>query len=407
MNEVEVFDRLSSVQRPMVTSRRLRHAVVLGGSIAGLLAARVLADHAEEVVVVEGRTGGVPQATQIHTLLPGGQAQIERWFPGFTEQAVAAGAVLSQPHEVERWANDVRAVDTPNSVLLTQSRDLLEAVLRRRTFATGNVRSVAASATGLTYENGRVTGVLAGRTLPADFVVDAMGRGSGLAGWLERDGWESPKLERKRIDVNYATARFARAGSTTTGVAVARYSPGYPKRTQAAASAIEDGQWMLMLATYGAERPPRDLDGFLARCADLPPVFGRIAAEEPIGDIKPYGMPDARRLRYDRLRRHPAGLVSVGDAVASFDPIYGQGMTSAALHASCLSEYLCGPATSTGTFFDLQKVIVDATWEFPVPPEIARAAVVDEWVGTRFNDVTFMLAHPATLAALEAAGQLQ
>jgi 2-polyprenyl-6-methoxyphenol hydroxylase-like FAD-dependent oxidoreductase len=140
--------------------------------------------------------------------------------------------------------------------------------------------------------------------------------------------------------------------------------------------------------------------------------------------VHPFRLGDARRRRYDRLDRLPGGLVSVGDAVASFNPIYGQGMSSAALHASCLSEYLCGASDPTGVairFFELQKVVVDAAWDLstqsdaqrletgrpPLPIRLRRAlvdqvlaaAVVDIPVATAFNEVAFMNAHPSTLGA--------
>lgn len=99
---------------------------MLGGSVAGLLAARVLADHAAEVVVLErdrdaddGERRGVPQRLQVHALLPGGRAQIERWFPGFGREAVEQGALASGPHQSEQWIDDVRAVSAANVILLT------------------------------------------------------------------------------------------------------------------------------------------------------------------------------------------------------------------------------------------------------------------------------------------------
>ncbi|MEU4421701.1 FAD-dependent monooxygenase [Actinoplanes sp. NPDC024001] len=430
----DVFERLSSTRPPEAGTRPLRRAIVLGGSVAGLLAARVLADHAAEVIVVErddvgrdaaGGRRGVPQQFQVHTLLPGGRAQIERLFPGFTEEAVSLGAVLSLGHQVQAWADDVRAVQTPNAVLLSESRTFLETLLRHRTLALGNVRSVRGIATGLGYRDGQVTAVrIDDQEIPADFVVDAMGRASRLSDWLDADGWERPELERMRIDVNYATAYFRRAHQDPPiGAAISRFSPHYRKKTQAAVTAIEDMQWMLMLTTYGEDRLLPDLGDFLARCEDLPPLFQEIAREEPAGDVRVYRQTDARRRRFDRLTRLPGRLVSVGDAVASFNPVYGQGMSSAALHASCLAEYLSAtsdPAQPATHFFQLQKVVVDAAWDLSTsgdaqrletakPPasvrvqralinQVIAASTVDLTIATKFNDVAFMRTHPSTLA---------
>ncbi|QIG40974.1 hypothetical protein G5T42_17085 [Microbacterium sp. 4R-513] len=365
----------------------------------------------------------------MHALLPGGRSQIERWFPGFGREAVEQGALASEAHQSEQWIDDERAVSAPNVVLLNGSRTFMEGLLRRRTLALPNVRLVPDAATGLTYRDGRVSGVRLSTAddgvVPADFVVDAMGRSSRMAAWLERDGWQAPPLERMQIDVNYATAYFARSeDAPRVAVATSRVSPDYPKKTHAALTAVENGRWMLLQMTYGEDRPPQDQDGFRARCADLPPVFAEVARSEPIGEVHTFRLAEARRRRYDTLDRIPGGLVSVGDAVASFNPIYGQGMSSAALHASCLSEYLCATSDATGVatrFFELQKVVVDAAWDLstqsdaqrletgrpPLPVRVQRAlvdqvlaaAVVDIPVATAFNEVAFMNAHPSTLAA--------
>ncbi|WP_306207696.1 FAD-dependent oxidoreductase [Actinoplanes sp. RD1] len=421
----DIFRMLSRTTRPEVPERHLRRAVVLGGSIAGLLAARVLADHADEVVVVDRPGAGVPQRHQVHALLPGGRAQIERWFPGFTAEALAAGATLSMPAGIEAWVDEERAVSTPNAILLNATRPFLEAHLRRRALALPNVTATTGAATGLDYEDGQVSAVRLGTDrLTADFVVDAMGRSSRLADWLARDGWEAPELERMRIDIHYATAYLRRSDPhPALTAAISRCSPTYPRQHISALNAVEDNRWTVLLAAYGDDRPSSDPGDFRARCAHLPAVFGQIAEREPIDHIETYHQGDARRRHYERVTRLPARLVSLGDAVASFNPIYGQGMSSAALQASCLSEYLCGrpdltePATA---FFRLQAVVVDAAWTlstsgdaqriettrpaFPVRlqraliSQVLRAARSDVVVGTAFNDVTFMNTHPATLA---------
>jgi 2-polyprenyl-6-methoxyphenol hydroxylase-like FAD-dependent oxidoreductase len=446
-----VFERLSDPQQPEPGNAQIRcdKAVVLGGSIAGLLAARVLADHANSVVIIErdesgadetqvesiaGGAGdtaraGVPQGLQVHTLLPGGRAQLERWFPGLTREAQEGGAVESGPDGVAAYTDDTRQVPTENSVLLTASRPYMEALIRRETLALHNVRTVVGHATGLVYEDGAVTGAryrTAGgeRVESSDFLVDAMGRASRLPDWLEQDDWERPELERMEIDINYATAFFKRAeNEPVIGAAIARYGPRLAHKPLAALNAVEDGQWMLMLAGYGDDRPGSTEADFLARCAELPPVFAEAVHGRLIGGIRTYHQADSRRHHFSRLRLLPARLVSVGDAVASFNPIYGQGMSSAALHASCLSEYLrTDPdlAAPARRFFALQQVVVDAAWQISTSADASRlggtrnpsakgrferwvdgqilaAAGIDEKIATSFNAVTYMTVHPASL----------
>ena len=437
-----VFSRLNGIVRPEPAARTIDRAIVLGGSIAGLLSARVLADHSRRVVIIErdehadndqvAARPGVPQGLQLHALLPAGRAQLDRWFPGFTAQAQRAGAVLSGPDATAAYADDLRQVRTANSVLLTCSRPALEALIRRRTLALPQVDLIRGSATGLEYLDGRVAGVRysthdGDRTGPAEFVVDAMGRASKLSDWLEGDGWERPELERMHTDIHYATAYFERADSHPALAAViARYSPQYPDKMLGALSAIEHNQWMVLLAGYGECRPSRSLDQFRAEASRLPAVFSQAVGGNLTNEIKAYSQADSRRRHFARLERLPAGLISVGDAVASFNPVYGQGMSCAALHASCLSEYLStAPELSAPAreFFALQQVVVDAAWETSTtadavrlagperpPPkvrflrwaadQVLTAAIIDEKIATQFLEVTGMTAHPATLATL-------
>ena len=448
---VAVFARLSARHAFPSSHDRAGTAVVLGGSIAGLLAARVLSDHTETVIILERNTpppangsaqdcgSYAPQATQVHTLLPGGRLQIERWFPNFTKQAQAGGAVLSDPALVGEYFDGVKG-PTPNTPgLLTSSRPFLEDLLRRRTLALPNVKLVAARATGLEFADDAVSGVQyttdAGDTgvQLAEFVVDAMGRASKLGDWLTASGWSPPPMQRVAASVNYATARFRRCTKDReVAAAIARFSPPVVfdgGLAVAAASPIEDSQWMIMLAGYGETRPGRTRSDFLARCAHLPPPFPEAAGGEQITDIKTYRLADSRRRDYHLLPRLPARLVSLGDAVASFNPVYGQGMSSAALHASCLAEYLQATpdlAVPARDFFALQRVVVDAAWELsasgdaPYTPDPRRAAPTQrlkQWmqmqvvmaagtdpvIGNALREAAFMLTHPATLGAPQVA----
>jgi 2-polyprenyl-6-methoxyphenol hydroxylase-like FAD-dependent oxidoreductase len=434
-----IFERLNDIRPPGKPPVQLDTAVVLGGSIAGLLAARVLADHAKNVAIIErderGRQAedaghpGVPQGRQAHILLPAGRAQLERWYPGLTREAQDRGAVLCGPERTAAYSNGVEEVQTENKVMLASSRPFLEALIRRRTLALPNVQVVTGQAAGLTYRGGAVSGVryLTGdgdRLESADLVVDAMGRASKLSDWLEQDRWERPSLERMPAGINYATAFFKRAeDEPAIAAAVARSSPRFPDRPLGAVHAVEDGQWQVLLAGYGDNRPGRTPEDFSAASAQLPPIFGEAAGGELVGEIQTYHQADSRRRNFTRLQHIPARLISVGDAVASFNPVYGQGMSSAALHASCLSEYLRGgPDLSLPAreFFALQQVVVDAAWAISTSADAARlgapqnpsarmrlrrwamkqilaAAVTDKKIATKFNAVAYMTVHPASL----------
>jgi 2-polyprenyl-6-methoxyphenol hydroxylase-like FAD-dependent oxidoreductase len=438
------FKRLVEAGPPEEPAGLLGTACVLGGSIAGLVAARVLADHAHRVVVIErdevnvvGRSrAGVPQDQQVHTLLPGGLGWLERWLPGFTQELRDRGATLARPGQHRHYVDGRAQVDAGGFQLLTASRPLIESQIRARVLALPNVTSRQAQVLGLGYRDGRVSAVhyreAAGETgvLPAELVVDALGRASKLSDWLTADGYARPRLQRLPTGINYNSALFKRErhpdepGLTAV---LAHLTPPYPDGVAvAAASAIENGQWLVLLMGYDDMRPGATIEAFQDTCAKLPPVFAEASRDPMTGEIMTYHQGDSRRRDLAGLDGVPAGLVSVGDAVASFNPIYGQGMSSAALHGSCLSEYLLArpdlsePATA---FFDLETIVVDAAWAISaggdaarldalsgaqVPEEVSRqrwalgqllgASLADEVVSQAVSEVFYMLAHPATLA---------
>jgi 2-polyprenyl-6-methoxyphenol hydroxylase-like FAD-dependent oxidoreductase len=420
----------------------LDRAVVLGGSVAGLLAARVLTDHARSVVLVEpdgpaapdGSRPGAPHSNQLHVLLPGGRGQLDRWFPGFSDEAVAAGAVPVEPSARRRYRNGRPNVVGARINLLNLTRPFLEDLLRRRVAALPGVTVVRRRATGLEFAGDAVAGVRcadpqapgAETTEPAGLVVDAMGRSSRLGDWLTRAGWEAPPVRRMPIRINYATALFRRTDPDPAlkTVLALHGGEGDSNGTGAAVAAVEGDRWMVMMAGFVDNRPGRTADDLVRRCREeYPPEFATAVAGEMLGPVLPYHLAESRRREFHALRRLPAGLVSVGDAVASFNPIYGQGLSSAALHASCLAAYLgADPDLSAPAreFFDLQRVVVDAAWGLSTNADLAlphidgpyprgyrltrwvsrrlvEAAQVDPVVARRFDEVSFMLRHPATL----------
>ncbi|WP_433011641.1 FAD-dependent oxidoreductase [Kribbella sp. CA-294648] len=440
------YARICTAERPAGTKILMGRAIVLGASMAGLLAARVLSDHADEVLVVErDPTGesasprpGVPQGTQVHALLPGGQAQLDRWFPGFTAEAIAAGALDPLPEEIDNAVNGVLRPKVSRELFgpsLVSTRPFLESHVRRRTLERANLTLVPGRVDGIEFTGDRISAV---RYQPADaddlvvepaeLVVDAMGRSSRLSDWLGTAGWPQPPLRRMPIKLNYATALFRRDPKVSNvQVSVVQQQPGRGEKPRmGGVLAVEDDRWLVLVAGYGDDRPSRDIEDFRRRCReDFPPVFGQVAERaELIGDVLTYHQADSRRRDFDELERFPAGLVVTGDAVASFNPIYGQGMTSAALHASCLSAYLRSGASleePARAYFEQVRVVVDAAWQVstfadlelphvngPFPRGyrlvkwfsglIFQGAAVDSQLNDQFNRVTTMLAHPNSLA---------
>ncbi|MDT5042268.1 MAG: hypothetical protein QOE51_3253 [Actinoplanes sp.] len=436
-----VFADIAAFRGPAHQPAVIGRAVVLGGSVAGLLAARILADHAESVVIVDrdgstavdGARGVVPQGDQVHALLPGGRVQLDRWFPGFTDRAVAGGASRVSPAARRSYLDGRRKVGGSQVDYLSATRSFLEGEIRRHTMELPNVSAIAGRVTGLDFDDTAVTAVRyesvdGPRTVDAGFVIDATGRSSKLSDWLEQGGWDRPPMTRMTVNINYATAAFRRPENVPEPIlTVAVWGPRAGGDFGGAIfTPVEDDRFLVMFGGYGDCRPGNTTEDLIRRCReDLPPEFTQVVGNEVVSEVRTYRQADSRRRDFAGLTRFPARLVAAGDAVASFNPIYGQGMSSAAMHASALSLYLRSApdlATAATDFFALQKVVVDAAWSFSTVADLARpsvpseghrtpriaswlsdqivsASVTDTTVARRFDDVTGMLAHPSSLGA--------
>lgn len=359
----------------------MKKALVLGGSIAGLLAARVLADHADDVCIVERDDldggaeirRGVPHSSQAHSLLGLGRATMEQLLPGVIAQIVHEGGQLIRGGEDARWFLDgMPKTPIRGASIVSVTRPFLEWHVRRRVTALPQVRVLRAAAAGLTVTGDRVDGVLVNGDshLAADLIVDATGRSSRLTDWLGRHGYAPPPKRRVGVDLGYATCLFHRPSGQRIGGYVAAHSAYTASRAQRGPSSItpvEGNRWLVLISGYGADRPGRDPAEFAERCRSDAALPLRLLpdASEPVSDVYTCRFPDSMRRDYHRAGRFPAGIVAVGDAVASFNPTYGQGISSAAMHAVALGAWL-GAAPSLAepphAYFQRIGEIVDDAW---------------------------------------------
>ncbi|MFF8375481.1 hypothetical protein ACF07V_04975 [Streptomyces sp. NPDC015661] len=433
----------------------MKRAVVLGGSFAGLLAARVLSEFAEEVVVVEpdlldgernGTGPGAPHRGQLHALLAMGHTQIERFFPGITHEMVSGGARLGQGDEVRFYVDGTLKAPVADARMLGATRPFVETHIRRRVTALANVRFEPATGKGLLLRGGRVVGArvaaVNGATaepeeetgaaeydLTADLVVDAMGRSSRLGSWLAAEGWGQAPVDRMRVDLGYATARFAR-GDELPDTVIAHSTPGPASDYQPAVcepgalTAVEGDAWSVVLAGYADHRPGRDRAEFLARMRRCVEPLREVAERcEMTGEVEPFHFSESRRRRFTDLTNFPGGLVVLGDALATVNPVYGQGLTLATLQASSLHVHLrsgASPHDPALDYFRRAAVVVDAAWQLSTTADLAQphvtgpyprgyrflrwagdhittASVRDSRVNQTYMDVVHMRRHPKAL----------
>lgn len=375
-----------------------KRAVVVGAGMGGLTAAAALADHFERVLVLERDAlpaqvvdrSGVPQGKHVHALLAGGLRALGELFPGFDDDLARAGAVtlrVGLDLRTERPGYDPFPQRDLGFDAFALSRALIEWLVRERVRALANVElrqgwrveSLAARGDGAA-----VTGVKgsSGEILEADLVVDASGRGTLTLELLASLGRPGPEQTTIGVDLQYATSVFSIPDDAPTDWKGVFCFPPAPRSSRGALLLpLEGRRWIVTLAGRHGETPPGDVEGFMAFARQLrtPTIANAIEHAKRLGEITRFGFPESAFRHYEGLDAFPRGLLTVGDAMCRFNPVYGQGMSVAAQEASALGRLLGERAGApdplaglASPFFAAAAVLIDNPWFGAAVPDFVH-----------------------------------
>ncbi|MDJ0756440.1 MAG: FAD-binding protein [Ardenticatenaceae bacterium] len=428
-----------------MNTNQFNRAVIIGGSLSGLLTARILSGYFRQVIILERdpvedrpeARKGQPQARHLHGLLATGLDVMTHYFPDLPGALVNHGAVVSDMADNMRWFSyggyrrrfkmGIRAVQ--------MSRPLLEHLIRQRVLALANVtlRDRVHVQRLLTTPNGqKITGVeiqnrvgeRSTETIQANLTVDCTGRGSRSPQWLKELGYSPPEEKVVRVDVGYATRLYRRDPAHRSEWIL--ITPEAPQETRfGGLFPIEGDRWICSMGGWAGDHCPIDDEGFLAYARSLPApdVYNVIRRAEPLSDIVPHKFPFGRLRHYERLNKFPAGYLVLGDAISSFNPTYGQGMTAAALQAAELDDLLTQGENLdrlAPKFFKRAARVLTIPWRMAVGQDfkypattgpkpagtdllnryvtrVHKATLHDEVVGRAFLKVMNLIASPRSL----------
>ncbi len=344
-------------------TRKWDRAIVIGGSIAGKLAARVLSDYFNEVVIIEKDAeinspqtarNGVPQAVHGHALLKSGEEILEKLFPGIIQELIASGSVASDfAQDISWYHHGSWKMNYPSEIgTLQQSRPFLEYHLHCRVNRIENIRYIYEAKVKkllTSTDHSRILGVVYQAKeentseLKADIVVDAAGAASLTPKWLKELELPNPEKTEVKIDLQYASRLYQTLSPMEISWKGMLVYPNPPEQTLGGGIyQIEDGKWMVTLLGYGLDKTIAEEETFLkhAQSLDHPIIFEVIKDGVPISEVSNYRFPKLRRFHYEKHKNLPNGLIVIGDAFCRIDPIFAQGMSLSALEAMALKDVL-------------------------------------------------------------------
>lgn len=340
------------------------HALVIGSSVAGMLAAWVLSKHFERVTIIERDQlpdiaefrNGVPQARHIHVLLAKGYQVFAELFPGFEADFRDMGVANIEigwntaGRTAGGWTKRVHSGDFTSPV----RRVTVDWYLHQRLKQCDNIDfrfQTDVQAYVLSQDGRRITGVEVSsraqhltETISAELVVDASGRSSKTAEYLAALGYPTPQQSVVNAYLGYATRWYKLPPGQRFDWQIMLIGPiaNAEPLSGGGAELVEDGRLVVTLIGANKNYPPTDEAGFMAFMQSLPSLvlYESVKDLEPDSPIYGYRRTENIWNHYERLARVPEALLVIGDAYCCFNPVYGQGMTVAAMEAQKLDALL-------------------------------------------------------------------
>jgi 2-polyprenyl-6-methoxyphenol hydroxylase-like FAD-dependent oxidoreductase len=388
------------------SSKGRDHAVVIGASMAGLSAAAALAPHYRRVTVLDRDTlpdhpahrRAVPQSRHAHGLQPGGLRALESLFPGLVDELRAGGAPIGDSSARCQWTvggNTFARADI-GAAAIGITRPYLEHAVRSRVTALPGVtvRDRVEVDALVAPDPRQVTGVIirsvedgSVEQVAADLVIDAAGKVSKLPQWLADLGYSAPAEETVVCRMAYLSRRWQldprRATSDLVKVCTPAEQPHF-----AVMISQEDGTHIVTVGGLLDQRPAATDEAYLgfARSLPDPAIADALIGAAPVTDLQASHFPASRRRRYDKMKSFPSGLLALGDSIAAFNPMYGQGMTVAALEAVALRDLLARGPVDAGRYFARAHRIEDVAWKISTGGDLRFPGVQ----GRRGTDTRFM-----------------
>ncbi|QJB38626.1 FAD-dependent monooxygenase [Chitinophaga oryzae] len=337
----------------------MQKVIIIGGGIAGLIAAHVLADYCREILIIErdvlpagpATRPGTPQAYHPHHLTPRGRMILQQLFPGLNNELLQNGAASSLGKEI--WfsypSGDLHIPEPANEAAC--SRSFLEWHIRSRVLKKETIQLLPATTVNdllIDKTHNNVYGVTATRgnetiRLHADMVVVATGFHSHLSEWLHRQGYTIPEPEILTTLLGYSTRHYAFPASRSVPWSLLHAeNPERPEVPTCVASFMENNVLEIILGNIGGQYPPTDSDGFekVLQLLNIPALQEVLQQVTPLEAPRGYRIKDVTFRHYEKMASWPDGLLAIGDAFCTFDPIHGTGMTIAAMQADLLQTML-------------------------------------------------------------------